>query len=83
MSIGEGGSAVTTPRPRVIVPSVARQGEAFLVKTIISHPMETGLRQNDRGVAIPRKIINRFVCRYGGREVFRADLHEAVAANLP
>ena len=43
---------MTTPRPRVIVPGVARRGEAFAVKTIISHPMETGLRQDDRGATI-------------------------------
>ena len=30
---------------------------------------------------IPRKIINRFACRYGGVEVFSVDLHEAVSAN--
>ena len=30
---------------------------------------------------IPRKIINRFVCRYDGAVVFSVDLHEAVSAN--
>jgi sulfur-oxidizing protein SoxZ len=30
---------------------------------------------------IPRKIINKFVCRYNGAAVFSVDLHEAVAAN--
>lgn len=69
------------PTPRVVVPSAAAKGSVFQVKTIISHQMETGLRQDDRGKVIPRKIINRFVCRYGGTEVFSVDLHEAVAAN--
>lgn len=70
-----------TPTPRVVVPSTAAKGEVFQVKTLISHQMETGLRRNDQGEVIPRKIINRFVCRYGGTVVFSVDLHEAMSAN--
>jgi len=72
---------VTIPTPRVVVPSAAAKGEIFQVKTIISHQMETGLRHDDQGEVIPRKIVNRFVCRYGGAVAFSVDLHEAVAAN--
>ena len=72
---------MTTPTPRVLVPSGATKGEVFQVRTIISHQMETGLRHDVQGRVIPRKIINRFVCRYGGVEVFSVDLHEAVSAN--
>jgi sulfur-oxidizing protein SoxZ len=72
---------VTTPIPRVVVPSATAKGEVFQVKTIISHQMETGLRHDDQGQVIPRKIINRFVCRYGGVVVFSVDLHEAISAN--
>ena len=56
-------------------------GEIFPVKALITHVMETGLRRDDLGEIIPRKIINKFVCRYAGVEVFSADLHESVAAN--
>ena len=31
--------------------------------------------------AIPRDIINRFVCTYNGEEIFRAELFPAIAAN--
>jgi sulfur-oxidizing protein SoxZ len=72
---------MSIPQPRVQVPATAAKGKLFTVKTLISHPMETGLRQDDEGHAIPRKIINRFVCRYDGVVVFSVDLHEAVAAN--
>jgi sulfur-oxidizing protein SoxZ len=72
---------MSTPQPRVQVPATAAKGRLFPVKTLINHPMETGLRQDDEGHAIPRKIINRFVCRYEGVVVFSVDLHEAVAAN--
>ena len=69
------------PVPRVQVPDTVAMGEVFQVKSLISHRMETGLRQDDKGAVIPRKIINKFVCRYNGAEVFGVDLHEAVAAN--
>ena len=72
---------MTTPTPRVLVPSAAAKGEIFSVKTIINHQMETGLRHDAQGQVIPRKIINNFACRYGGVEVFSVDLHEAISAN--
>src|SRR5271170_5261034 len=75
------GSMTVVPAPRVQVPATAAKGEIFLVKALISHPMETGLRYDDQGNVIPRKIINKFVCRYGGVVVFSGDLHESVAAN--
>ncbi len=62
--------------PRVQVPATAAKGEIFSVKALISHPMETGLRYDDQGIVIPRKIINKFVCRYGEVVVFSVDLHE-------
>ena len=43
--------------------------------------METGLRKDHEGNVIPRLIINKFVCRYNGVDVFIVDMHEAVAAN--
>jgi sulfur-oxidizing protein SoxZ len=72
---------VTTPTPRVFVPSAVTKGEVFQVRTVISHAMETGLRHDDQGRVIPRKIINRFVCRFNDAVVFSVDLHEAIAAN--
>ena len=43
--------------------------------------METGFRRDLAGDAIPVHIIERFICTYNGKEVFRADFHPAVAAN--
>ena len=72
---------MATPEPRVQVPDTVAKGEVFQVKTLVSHPMETGLRRDSKGDVIPRKIINKFTCRYNDAEVFGVDLHEAVAAN--
>jgi sulfur-oxidizing protein SoxZ len=63
------------------VPPEARPGEVIEIKTLISHPMETGFRRDSMGHPIPRHIINRFVCTYNGQVVFRADLFPAIAAN--
>ena len=63
------------------VPARAKRGEIVEIKTLISHVMETGYRRTQLGVPIPRDIIRRFVATYNGAEIFRADLHPAIAAN--
>ena len=63
------------------VPARARRGEIIEVKTLVSHVMETGYRRTQDGAPIPRDIIRLFVCTYNGAEVFRAELHPAIAAN--
>src|SRR4029450_550604 len=63
------------------VPRTARTGEVIEIKTLLSHPMETGHRRDVYGKLIPRQIIHTFTCTYNGTEVFRADWHPAVAAN--
>ena len=65
----------------VNVPARARRGEIIEIKTLISHPMETGYRRTQLGARIPRDLIRLFVCTYNGTEVFRAELHPAIAAN--
>ena len=68
-------------RALINLPAKAKRGDVIEIKTLISHVMETGYRRNETGVAIPRDIINLFVCTYNGAEIFRADLHQAIAAN--
>lgn len=65
----------------VNVPPRARRGEVIEIKTLISHPMETGYRRTQLGTPVPRDLIRLFVCTYNGTEVFRAELHPAIAAN--
>lgn len=69
------------PKALIHVPAEVKKGEAFEIKTLISHPMEPGQRRDNTGRLIPRDIINRFVCTYNGVAVFRADLFPAIAAN--
>ena len=68
-------------RTLVNVPPRPKRGQIIEIKTLISHAMETGYRRTETGAAIPRDIITQFVCSYNGAEIFRADLHQAIAAN--
>lgn len=68
-------------KPRVKVPSKAAAGEMVTVKTLISHPMETGLRKDSDGNPIPRQIINTFVAHFNGEEIIRVDLEPSISAN--
>jgi sulfur-oxidizing protein SoxZ len=68
-------------RAVVTLPAKARRGEIIEIKTLAQHPMETGFRRTQTGELIPRDIIRTFRCIYNGVEVYRVDLHPAIAAN--
>ena len=63
------------------LPKTARRGEIITIRALVSHPMETGYRREISGAVIPRLIIHTFTCHYDGREIFRAELFPAMAAN--
>lgn len=69
------------PRVMVSVPPKAKRGDIIEIKTLISHPMESGFRVGANGAHIPRDIITLFTCTYNGDEIFRAELSPAIAAN--
>ena len=66
---------------RVQVPATVRKGDVFEVRVLVQHPMETGFRRDMNGRAIPLNVLNQVTCRYGGRDVFSAELGSGVAAN--
>ena len=69
-------------KPRVKVPKKAKVGDVVTIKTLISHPMESGQRKDRKtGELIPRKIINKFEAKFNGETVFWADFEPAIAAN--
>jgi len=73
--------ALSTLQPRIRVPATARAGEIVEIRTLVSHPMETGFRRDEQGNRVPRDILTQLVCRYAGRVVFRAELGPAISAN--
>ena len=70
-----------TEKPRVKMPNEAKLGEIIVIKTLITHPMESGLRKDVDGNLIARRILNRFTCSFDGALVFACDFEPGVAAN--
>jgi sulfur-oxidizing protein SoxZ len=74
---------MTTPlgRPRIRIPASARVGEVIEIRTLIDHPMETGLRKGTDGQPVPRDILASFVALANGVEVFSATFRNATSAH--
>ena len=68
-------------RPRVRVPKTAKPGEVINLKTLISHPMESGQRKDADGKLVPREIINRFVVDFAGENVIDVKMEPAISTN--
>ena len=71
----------TGVKPRVKVPDTASAGEVITIKTLISHPMESGQRKDSDGNTIPRSIINRFTCDFNGESVIDITMEPAISTN--
>ena len=67
-------------KPRLRVPTSAKKGEVIEVKTLITHPMETGQRKDGDGKIVPRLIVNALAVTYNGKPVLNAKLEPAVSA---
>jgi sulfur-oxidizing protein SoxZ len=52
-----------------------------VIKTLISHRMESGQRKDSDGNLIPRSIINRFTVDFNGQNVIDVDLAPAISTN--
>ena len=68
-------------KPKVRVPKTAAAGDTISLKTLISHPMESGQRKDDAGNVIPRHIINRFTCDFNGQNVIDVTMEPAISTN--
>lgn len=69
------------PTTRIAVPKTATPGEVVEIRTIITHPMETGLRLNAGNQYLPLRIIETFDCRIDSAVAFSARLEPAIATN--
>ena len=68
-------------RPKVRVPKSAHVGDVVKIKTLISHPMESGIRKDKKGHLIPRDIIQTFEAQFEGDPFFSVDMHPAISAD--
>lgn len=58
------------------------KGGVTVVKTLISHPMETGLRKNKKtGQKIPAEFIQEVTCEHNGNNVLNAHWGTAISKN--
>ncbi len=66
--------------PRIRAPRSVRPGEVFEVRTLVTHPMETGLR-SEAGRTVPRDMLTRLTIRVNGEVAADAALRNGTAAN--
>ena len=79
--IGGGDEPEFQPISRIGLPSTASKGETIPIRTLISHPMETGFRLDYNNRWVPLHIVEKMTCTFNGDEVFSARLHPAIATN--
>lgn len=72
---------MTEPTIRISMPATAKAGERILIKTLISHPMETGRRRDGEGKLVPQDILRTFRCSFEGEQVVGWEMSTGVAAN--
>jgi thiosulfate oxidation carrier complex protein SoxZ len=70
----------TLKTPRVRLPRAVRAGEAFEVRLLMEHPMETGLRR-EGGRAVPRDMLRSLAVTCDGETIFEAVFRNGTAAN--
>jgi sulfur-oxidizing protein SoxZ len=68
-------------RALVTVPVRVKAGDAFELRALLQHAMESGHRVDAQGQRLPRSIVRRFEARFDGQLVCAVDLHAAIAAN--
>jgi sulfur-oxidizing protein SoxZ len=66
--------------PRIRVPRSARRGEAVEIRTLMQHPMESGLRQDGSRTG-SRNMLDRLVVRVNGAVALQAELRNGTSAN--
>ncbi len=57
------------------------QGEVAEIRMLLQHPMETGLRKDERGHPIAAHFIHTFTVSANGRTLINGQLNTAVARN--
>jgi sulfur-oxidizing protein SoxZ len=57
------------------------QGDSADVKVLMSHPMETGQRRNEKGELVPQHFITNVTATLNGKTVMDAQWSQAVSRN--
>lgn len=69
-------------KPRIKLPEKIAIGDIIEVRALLTHIMETGQRRDAKtNQFVPRLILNSFVAKFNGGEVFRMKLAPGISAN--
>ena len=69
-------------RPRVKVPKKAEVGEIVTIKTLLSHPMDSGQHKDKKtGEVIALHIGNYYSASFNGEKFFEVNIEPAVSTN--
>lgn len=68
-------------KSRVRVVRGSRSASPAEVVTLITHPMETGLRQGPDGLVRPKRLIQSLTADVAGERIFEAEFYRAVATD--
>jgi sulfur-oxidizing protein SoxZ len=69
-------------KPRIKMPDKANVGDIIEIRALVTHIMETGQRRDAKtNQFVPRLILNSFVAKFAGAEVFRMKLQPGISAN--
>ncbi len=66
-------------QPRIRAPRSARRGEIVEIRTLIDHPMDSGIRAD--GSSAPRNMLATFRATVNGETFFEADFGNGASAN--
>jgi len=59
------------------------QGDVADVRVLVNHPMETGMRKNERSELIPLHFITQLTAFHNGRTVLETQWSQGIARNPP
>ncbi len=70
-------------KPKVRGPrKAAKKGDLIQIKSLIKHPMESGLRKDKAtGKPIPAHFIEKVVVNYGGKDILKSTWTGAISKN--
>ena len=75
------GDGDTSMQTRVRIDPPPAPGAPAEVRTLINHPMETGLREDAAGNRAPENIIESMTASFDGQPMFEARLFRSMSAN--
>jgi len=75
------GREIRMANPRVALGDGARKGQPLAIRTMINHPMETGLRDGEDDPGIPEQLVESLQITQNGNTLFNVRFHSGTSEN--